>query len=431
MNLALVGVNFRTAPVEVREKMTFKTTDIPRVLRCIKRLIPDSETVILSTCNRTELYAAGPALPTYRESLGLLFAKGGNLWGSDDYERFLYRKDDVAAVEHLFSVAASLESMVLGEREILGQVKAAYALGQEAGTTGRILNPLFQRALKTAKLVQTKTAITRGHVSVGSVAVDFARRIFHDFATKTAIVVGAGQTAEATIRNLIDKGLKTLRVVNRSPERGRELADRYGGKAIQFDLLEDYLPQADIVISSTNAPHCVIHSAMVQKAIAARGHRPMLFLDLAVPRDVEEGVGTLPNVYLYNIDDLKDTAAEGLARRRGEVEETRSLVRAQARQFAAWFRTQDCGTLIRRMDEAANRVKEEELARAFVNDGLAGLPSDCQARIRDLLHRTVNRIVAVPKIAIREAAREGRGEEYIRALRRLCGLDGEDRHAGP
>jgi len=428
MNLTVIGTSFRTAPLELREKLSFKANDIPRMLRCLKRFIPDAEFVLLTTCNRTELYAAGNSLRDYQGSLALIFTQAGHLHEQDDLEKHLYRKENLAAVEHIFSVASSLDSMVIGEREILGQVKWAYAVAQEAGTTGAVLNPLFQKALKVAKYVQTHTAICRGHVSVSSGAGDFAEKICNDLAAKTVLIVGAGETSELTLQHLREKGVKRILVLNRSPDRGKALADKYGGKAIQYDLLDDYLPKADIVVSSTNAPHCVIRTNSVRKAIAARCSRPMLFIDIAVPRDIEESVGRLENVYLYNIDDLQGVAAENLARRQECLTLATSIVHEQTGEFAAWFRAQNFGTLIRRMEQAADELRESELARVFAKDELASLPESARHEIRHTMHRIINRILAAPKHAIRDAAKNGHGEDYVRILRHLCGFDKEAPH---
>jgi len=416
----MIGINFKSAPLEIREKMSFKNTEIPKMLRCIKRLIPDSEVVLLSTCNRTELYAAGPTLAAYKDSLGLIFARG------DNFEKYFYKKENLEAVRHLFAVASSLDSMVVGEREILGQVKTAYTCGLEAGTTGNILNPLFQKALKVAKQIQTNTDLCLGHISVSSIAVDFVQKIFTDLPNKTAIIVGSGETSELTLQNLVEKGVKKVLILNRSADRAKLLADKCGGKAILFDLLDDYLPLADIVISSTNAPRCVIHTDAVRKAITARHRRPMLFIDIAVPRDIEEGVGELENVYLYNIDDLREIAAENLTKRRQVLDTAHAIIQENANGFADRFRVQSFGLLIQQMEEAVNKLKEAELARAFSKETLVSLPEPCRREIETLTHRIVNRILATPKIAIRQAARNGQGEEYKKILQHLFGFENSE-----
>jgi len=428
MNLLLIGMNFRSAPLEIRERMSFKTADIPKMLRCLKRLMPDVEFVLLTTCNRSELYAAGPNLMDYRNSLHLIFARGGNLLGPDNFEHYLYQKTNLEAVNHLFSVSASLDSMVVGEREILGQVKSAYTLALEAGSTGSLLNPLFQKAFKVAKQVQTDTAICRGHVSVSSVAVDFVEKIFSDFSSKTVLILGAGETSELTLQSLAAKGVKNILVLNRSPEKGKRLAEQYNGKAISYDLLKDFLPQADIIISSTNAPHCVIHAPSIRQAIAQRRRRPMLLIDLAVPRDIDPEVGDIENVYLYNIDDLQDIAAENMNKRQECVQSAASIIQSQTHEFSAWFHTQHFGSLIRRMELTAAEIRDTELEKIFAREELSDLPESARKEIRNMLHRTVSRILTQPKIAIRQAARNGNSDQYIQFLRHLIGVDNGGTH---
>ena len=425
MKLMMVGINFRTAPVELRERLSFRANEVPGVLQRIKWEMQDSEMVLLSTCNRTELYVAGADVDSHKDALAGYLAKSRELPVDDTLKTHFYRKENLEAVTHLFGVTASLDSMVVGETEILGQVKQAYTIASEAGTTGRLLNPLFQNAFKVAKRIHNETDICHGRVSVSSIAVEFTEKIFDDLSTKTVMIIGAGETSELTLQALIQRGARSVLVVNRSLERGRALADQCGGKAIQFDLMDDYLPQADIVISSTNAPHAVLRVETVRKAIAVRHSRPMLLIDIAVPRDIEEGVGALENVYLYNIDDLQLVASENLSKRQEAIDPALSIIHEGMTTFEAWFRVQNFGSLIHEIEESSSAIKDAELSRAFSKDSLAALPDGSKEAIRAMLNRTINRILASPKVALKHAARNGHGEEYVKVVRHLFGLDRE------
>lgn len=423
MKLIMVGINFKTAPLELREKLSFRASEMPGVLQRIKWEMQDAQIVLISTCNRTELYVAGPDVDTHKDALTGYLAKSRDVTIDKALHGHFYIKEDKDAVSHLFRVTASLDSMVVGETEILSQVKQGYMIAGETGTTGAMLNPLFQNALKIAKRVHSETAICQGRVSISSIAVEFAEKIFEDLTTKTVMIIGAGQTSELTLQSLIDKGVKHVLVLNRSLDRGRALAETYGGRAIQLDLLDDYLPQADIVVSSTNAPHTVIHVNQVRNAIATRHSRPMLLVDIAVPRDIDGAVGDLDNVYLYNIDDLQGVASENLGKRQEALKPALSIINEGTCKFEAWFRSQDIGSLIRELEEATISIRDGELARGLGKDTLASLPEAAKEAIRAMLGRTINRILASPKVAIKRAARNGHTDDYAKVVREIFGLN--------
>ncbi|MCX7008744.1 MAG: glutamyl-tRNA reductase, partial [Kiritimatiellaeota bacterium] len=287
MNLAVLGINFRTAPIELRERASFAADDVPEALSRLCAEFPGTEAVLLSTCNRTELYTAGIDMEMRRSALIRMLLKGTAPHEFAAAEKHFYAKKDLSVAQHLLAVVAGLDSMVVGETEILGQVKQAYMLAEQAQTSGKALAPLFQNAFRIAKRVHTETHLCRGRVSVSSIAVEFAEKVFEDLGSKTVMIVGAGETAELALKSLTERGAKDVLVLNRSHERALVLAERYGGRAIPYDLLDDYLPRADIVISSTSAPHCVIREASVRKALAVRRGLPLLLIDIAVPRDIE------------------------------------------------------------------------------------------------------------------------------------------------
>ena len=251
MNLAAIGINFRTAPVELRERLAFPVAGVPRELSRLRDELPETELMLLSTCNRTELYAAAREIDVDALIAALLGDDDGDMAGLG---KLFYVMRGQDAAEHLMSVAVSLDSLVVGETEILGQVKQAYRLAADEGTAGRVLNTVLQQVFRVAKRVRTETEISRGRVSVGSIAVDLAQKVFDDIATKTVMVIGAGEMGEQTVGSLVDRGVTEILVANRSQERGQAVADRYDGRAVRLDRLADFLPRADMVISSTSAP---------------------------------------------------------------------------------------------------------------------------------------------------------------------------------
>ncbi len=330
MSVVVVGLNHRTAPVEVRERFAFAEPDIPAALERLRASGLVAEAVILSTCNRVELYAAtdrdaGATLAELKKFL--LQARGGA--GSESVHFYALSEPD--SLEHLFRVVCGLDSMVLGETEIAGQAKKAYDLALKARATGRRLNLAFQRAFSVAKQVRTETNIQRGSVSVASVAVDLAERIFDTLARCTVMILGAGDTGEKAARALCSRGARELLVTNRSPERAAALAAELGGLAVPFESWSDQLARVDILICSTSAPGYVLDRAGLEPLLGRRRGRSLLLIDLAVPRDIDPSVNLLEGVFLYDIDDLQTIAAEALRQRQEELARCEAIIRERAR----------------------------------------------------------------------------------------------------
>jgi glutamyl-tRNA reductase len=322
MNIFVAGLSYKTTPVEVREQLAVHRSRLP-CSGCRLKLGGNlSEVVLLSTCNRVEIYGVTPRL---NGTVNALFQQ---LSGSDfDFTPYLYFKEDEEAVGHLFSVASGLDSMVLGETEITGQVKHAYLTAQEAKLTGRILNRIFQSALQTAKEIRTRTAIGRGATSVGSVAVELAERIFdRDLSEKVVMIIGAGKMGEACVRHLAKRGARTVLVSNRSLERAQHLASEFGGRAVSFDECRQALALADIVVSSTGSPHTILHREDVAAILSARRNRPLFLVDIAVPRDIDPAVQELNNVFLYDIDDLETIVRENTKCRTQELSQCQTII---------------------------------------------------------------------------------------------------------
>jgi glutamyl-tRNA reductase len=330
MPLVVIGLSHHTAPVTVRERFAIAEARVPAMLQRLRDSGTASEAVILSTCNRVELYAA-----TELEPRAAFDALRSFLLECQDYRDplgdELYALTEPQSVEHLFKVACGLDSMVLGETEILGQLKKAYDVSLQRGHSGSRLNRAFQKAFNVAKHIRTETNIQRGSVSVGSVAVELAEKIFSSLAGRQAMVIGAGDTSEKTARALLSRGVQSIIVSNRSHERAVELAAALGGRAVQFEDWAAEFPQTDIVISSTSAPHYVLDRARLEPLLKSRKSRPLLLIDIAVPRDIEPEVNFLPNVYLYNIDDLQAIADDHLERRKEELARCEAIIREKAR----------------------------------------------------------------------------------------------------
>jgi glutamyl-tRNA reductase len=426
MNVAVIGISYHTAPVEVRERASIRPSEVPAILQRIRAQFPGAELVLVSTCNRTELYTAGIDMNADKHRLFQILLKGDEHFRADELEKHFYVKSDLDAAEHMLAVASSLDAMVVGESEILGQVKQALGIADEAGMTGKVLQSLFQRAFKTAKRVHSETDICRGRVSVSSLAVEFAEKVFDDLSTKTVMIVGAGETAELALKSLMDRGARDVLVLNRSHGRGQDLAERCGGRAIQFDLLEDYLARADIVISSTSAPHLVIHAAAVQRAIDIRRGKPMLMVDIAVPRDIDPAAAHIKNVYVYSIDDLQLIAAENIAKRREAVEQAWIIVRQGLAEISEHFEGGSLREVLRKFDEHGREICEAALKRSLAKERLAGLPEPSREEIREMAGKIVAKLLAEPREALKRAAKNGELDRYVRVVNDLFGFDRED-----
>ncbi len=326
MPIVLVGLSHHTAPVQVRERLAFPAPVIPEALEALRRRGLAREAVIVSTCNRVELYASvEDPRPAILESIERFLVDFRGFRERPD--SLFYARTEPQSIEHLFRVACGLDSMILGETEVLGQLKQAYQLALEHGFTGGRLNRAFQRAFQVAKLVRTQTSIQRGNVSVASAAVDLAEKIFSSLADRRIMVIGAGDTGEKTARALMGRGAAGLVVSNRTWEHAQDLARQMGGRAVPFEQWEPELARVDIVISSTSAPHYILDRSRLEPVMPIRRNEPLLLIDIAVPRDIEPEVNALENVYLYNIDDLQGIADESLRQRQEEVARCERIIR--------------------------------------------------------------------------------------------------------
>ena len=414
MSLVVVGINHRTAPVEVRERVVFEPARIPDALRELRTLPDVLESVIVSTCNRTELYCV---TETPQPELGTWLQQYHQLGTSIHHCLYHHVAND--AVEHAYSVASGLDSMVIGEPQILGQLKDAYRVAQDAGTTGPVLNRLFQTAFSVAKRVRTETKIGANAVSVASAAVAMARTVFASFENRTALLVGAGETVALAARHLYADGLRRMIIANRSVDRARELAAEFHGFAIGLDEIPNHLKEADIVIASTAAPTTIITRKMTADALRARKRRPMFMVDIAVPRDIDADVAELEDVYLFTVDDLQSLVNENLEGRRQAAREAGELIHAEVERFSHVLRTREAAPMIRRLREEADRTRRHTLEQAehMVHQGRSA-----EEALRFLANTLTNRLIHAPSQRLRDAAETG-DAEILDAIANIYHLD--------
>jgi glutamyl-tRNA reductase len=325
MNVVVIGLSHHTSPVELRERFAFADVKIPDTLKSLCESGIANEAVILSTCNRVEIYAATQLEPAKAFAELKQFLKTAHAFENPLGEE-IYTLAEPQSLQHLFKVASGLDSMVLGETEILGQLKIAYEIARKNNFTGSRLNKIFQRAFNVAKHIRTHTSIQRGSVSVASVAIELAEKIFSSLAKREVLVIGAGEMSEKTARALLSRGAKSIIVANRSHERAQVLAKEFGGRAVQFDSWAAEFEKIDIAISSTSAPHHILDRAKLEPLMKLRKNRPLLLIDIAVPRDIDPAVNFLENVYLYNIDDLQSIADDYLKQRKEEIARCEQII---------------------------------------------------------------------------------------------------------
>jgi glutamyl-tRNA reductase len=423
MRLELVGLNHRTAPVELRERLAFREEKLGEALARLRAEFGADEAVILSTCNRVEVYAAGDPERLSPAPL-MAFLAGFNAVDPAALRPHLYFHSGRAVVRHLFAVATSVDSMVVGEPQILGQVKQAYLVAAEHGATGKVLNSLFQAAIKVGKAVRARTPIGVGRVSVSSVAVELAESIFGGLASRTVLVLGGGDMAEQALLHLLESGATTALVANRTFERAQALAERHGGEAIPYERLEERLPGADVVIVSTAAPHYVLTRDQLRDALRRRRNAPLLVIDIAVPRNVDPAAAELENVFLYDIDDLEAVVSRNREERERAITDAFALIERHAAAFVEQLGIFAVEPLIVGLDEHAARLRNAEVERLLAR--LDHLPEADKEAIRQAAARLVNKLLHDPKVALRRAAANGRHQGLAHLLAELFPLDDGD-----
>lgn len=426
MKLQMVGCSYHTSSLEVRERLAFTPAQVRAALEAFRTKFGETEAVVLSTCNRVEIYAASEApsqSPSSEEIADFLAAFHG--LETRDLAGELNYLSDEALVRHLFSVASSLDSMVLGEPQILAQVKQAYQLATEENSAGPLTHAIFQTAVKVARRVASETTINQRRVSVPSVAVgDFARQIFERFDDKRILVLGAGEMAEETLRYLADEGARDFTVLNRNHERGCELARRWGGQVQPWERLFAELATADLVVSTTGAPRPIVTLGDYLKIEAHRYQQPMFVLDLAVPRDFDPAIGERLQVYLYSIDDLRAVCDEHRQQRDRELPAAEQIVAEEAARFMADLYHRATGPIIQQLKQDWQRPKEEELRRLF--NRLPNLDVRSRAEVEQAFERLVNKLLHPPLESLRDEAQRGPPHGLVDALKRLFQLTDSD-----
>ncbi|OXS29908.1 MAG: glutamyl-tRNA reductase [Desulfovibrio sp. MES5] len=417
-DIFLVGLNHRTAGVDVRERFALANhcDEEHWALPCTGAV---SESVILSTCNRVEILAAGAGDMAEQILCNWAKARGTDV---EDLRPYVYVHKNLEAVRHLFSVASSLDSMVLGEPQILGQLKTAYRKAVKSRATGVILNRLLHKAFSVAKRVRTETAVASSAVSISYAAVELAKRIFGDMREHKAMLVGAGEMAELAAMHLLQSGINEILVANRTHVRGQELAKQFNGRAIPFEQMPHYLLDVDIIITSTGSQEPIIRARDIRAALKARKNRPMFFIDIAVPRDIDPDVNGLDNVYLYDIDDLREVVEENLANRRDEAAKAAEIVNEEVAYFSKWLASLDMQPTIVDLIKKSQAIAEEELAKTLKRLG----PVDDTTReaLEAMARSLVRKLNHDPIMFLKHGgmSQEGNGPR-ISVMRRIFNLD--------
>jgi glutamyl-tRNA reductase len=423
MRILCIGTNYKSADVAVREKLAFDPEQRKAAMADLQRRWPEAEFVILSTCNRTELYAARPIHGHPREEELRSWLPEFHALPAADYDPVLYLLADAEATTHLFAVASGLDSLVTGEAQIVAQVKGAYGEAVEAGSAGAIMGELFRGALHVAKHIRTETDIALGKVSVASVAIDFVHQLFETLAGKSVLNIGAGKMNELMLRQLRGMGAERLVVVNRSRPKAETLAGACGGQAGDFTHLADHLAEADVVLTSTASPDPILSVAMVQAAQKRRGFRPLLIMDIAVPRDVEAAAGAVENVFLYNIDDLEKVIQANLATRHYQRGAAHSIITEHVEEVLAALSVRKVGPTIEALYRLADQIAGEELAEARNKLSTHADSKEDMEILQRSLRRAIRRFLNPCTQKLRQAAATSAARAHVAALRELFELD--------
>lgn len=420
MDICVTGLNHKRAPVELREKLAVDDAVIQSALAELQKAFSAQEMVILSTCNRVELYSVHDAPPPPAEAVTEILARRHGV-PAETLSPALYHHQGSEAVRHLFRVASSLDSMVLGETQIIGQVKDAYLAAQSAGATGRVFNRLFQQALAVAKRVHTTTSLGEKNISVPSVASRLAEKIFQNLSAKRLVIIGAGEMGELTVGAFRTRGVGQIHVVNRSIENAQILAQKYGGQAHLLSELGEVLPLGDIVIACIRADNYILGVDAVRAALSARRHEAMFLIDIAVPRNIHPEVNEIDNVYLFNIDNLEQIVQQNVVEREREVTRCMPLVEEETLSFWKDMTPPDVTALLTQLRERLHSIGEEEVKRTLGR--LNGISESHRQEVQELSRRIVNKILHPPSETLREAGPEIRSRTFLEFVRKLFGIN--------
>lgn len=423
MNIIIVGLSHKTAPVEIREKLSFPVETIGESLKKLCSNYGINEGVIVSTCNRVEVFAVTPDIEKGLWQVKRFLSEYHNI-PLDALDEHLYTFASEDAVKHLFRVAAGLDSMVLGEPQILGQMKDAYGYAIQHGTAGIIINKLFHKAFSVAKRIRTETKIGSNAVSISYAAVELAKKIFGAIENKTAMLVGAGEMAELAARHLLNNGVKEIMIANRSYERAVEMARAFNGAPIMFREFTHYLKKVDVVIVSTAAPKFIIHPEQIEEVIKERRNKPMFFIDISVPRNIDPLINKIDNVYLYDIDDLQGVVAANIKERQNEVQDAENIIQEEIEKFYRWIKSLDVVPTIISLRKKFDEIKNEELNEALAS--LKDLSEEQKKTIEKMADAIAKKILHDPVTHLKKESNKVEGDFYIEAARKLFDLDREE-----
>ncbi len=423
MHLFLLGVSHRTTPVEVRERLDFAARGLDTALAALSARPSTGEAVVLSTCNRAEIYVACDEVDAARSDLLAFLAEYHGL-EADAVVPHLYELVDGAAAHHLFRVAGGLDSLVVGEPQILGQVKDAFSAAAERGTAGPVLNKVFPWSFTVGKRVRTETGLSEGAVSVSFAATALAKKIFGDLAGRTVLVIGAGEMGKLTAQHLKAQGVGRMIITSRTLAHATSLAESIGGQPVPWTDLLDSLSHADIVITATGAPLPILMRQEVASVMRGRRNRPLFLIDIALPRDVEPAVGDLDSVFLYNIDDLQTVVQENLTRRAAEVVRAEAIVADEVKRFETWLTARGVIPTVVALRQRFEAIRRSELDR--LQPKLAGLPPEARTRVEEITRLMIEKLLITPTEQLKSTPDPERVRAYADALTRLFALDAEE-----
>ncbi|WP_027338875.1 glutamyl-tRNA reductase [Halonatronum saccharophilum] len=412
MKLIVIGTNHKVAPVQIREKLALTSKDKLRILERVKEEPRVEEGVVLSTCNRTELYLTGA-----NEECLIDFALSiyNDISGFQDFKlrEYIYVYQEDKGVEHLYLVASGLDSLVRCENQILGQLKSAFKLSKKLGVIGGLLHRVFTESFRVGKRVRNDSKINFRSTSISQVAVELAEERFGSLDGETVMILGAGETSELTLRSLVDKGVKGVVVANRTYEKGKELALEFGGEVIRWESLKDRIEDVDIIIASTAAPHYVLHYDQVKKIMESR-NRPLFLIDIAVPRDIEPEIEDIDGVYLYNIDNLKKVVNSKLNKRNEGIEKIKAIIEEEVINFKTWIASQSATPLIKSLRGKGEEIREAELTRLFKQMG--PLEDSEKELINNFSRRLVNKLLHSPTVGIKKLSAEKDSLDLVKKI---------------
>ncbi|MGO9378446.1 MAG: glutamyl-tRNA reductase [Dissulfurispiraceae bacterium] len=421
MNTLVIGLNHKTASVEIREKLAFNGPKLEEGLLAIRQLKGVNEAALLSTCNRVEIYASVSDIMETAEAIKDFIARFHNI-GRPEFEKVLYLHRTSDAIRHIYRVASSLDSMIIGEPQILGQIKDAFEFALSKKTTGVILNRLMKKAISTAKRVRTETRIAQNAVSISFAAVELAKKIFTELSGKSFMLLGAGEMAELSARHLVNNGVTDVRIANRTYDRACELAQDFCGCAVRFEDFVRELVNTDILICSTGAPSYILFKDQMQKVMKERKHRPVFLIDISVPRNIDPEINKIDNVYLYNVDDLQEVIDKNILERKKEAAKAESIIDEEVEKFTNWLATLDSVPVIVALRQKADDIKHEEIDK--FRNRFPNLDKDKMEAVENLASAITNKLMHNPTVALRESAEDREMMTII--IKKLYGINGED-----